>query len=171
MSFFVALLSGLIFGLGLIAAGMTDPSKVQGFLDITGAWDPSLALVMGGAIAVAVLAFWLARRRHAAGLLSLTGEHIEIPNSTVIDRRLLVGGLLFGAGWGLGGFCPGPALVALGAGLPGAAAFVLSMLVGMWLHDRYLAPRLAARSAAAMAPKAPLPSVRPQAQLGTESAR
>lgn len=139
---FIALLSGLVFGIGLIAAGMTDPSKVQGFLDVTGAWNPSLAFVMGGAIAVGVFAFLLARRRHAAGRLSWAGEHIEIPTSTLIDRKLVVGGLLFGAGWGLAGFCPGPAIVAVGAGLPGAGLFVAAMLAGMWIHDRWIAGRV-----------------------------
>lgn len=131
----LALVSGLVFGLGLIAGGMTDPAKVKAFLDLAGAWDPSLALVMGGAIAVGVFAFAAARRRST----SWTGERIELPSSTVIDARLIGGGVLFGAGWGIGGFCPGPALVALGSGLPAAALFVAAMLAGMWLHDRWLA--------------------------------
>jgi len=131
----LALVSGLVFGLGLIAGGMTDPAKVKGFLDVFGAWDPSLALVMGGAIAVGVLAFAAAKRR----LLAWTGEHMEIPTHTAIDTRLVLGGVLFGIGWGIGGFCPGPALVALGSGLDSAAIFVASMLAGMLLHDRFLA--------------------------------
>jgi uncharacterized membrane protein YedE/YeeE len=130
-----ALLSGLIFGLGLIAGGMTDPAKVKGFLDLAGAWDPSLAFVMGGAIAVGVFAFAAARRRSR----SLSGDPMEIPSSTVIDARLLLGGVLFGAGWGVGGFCPGPALVAAGSGLSQAWIFVVAMLAGMLLHDRLLA--------------------------------
>jgi len=133
----IALASGLIFGLGLIAGGMTDPAKVKGFLDLAGPWDPSLALVMGGAIAVGVFAFAAARRRSR----SWTGDVMEIPTSTVIDRRLIVGGMLFGTGWGVAGFCPGPALVALGSGLGTAGVFVAAMLVGMVLHDRWLAPR------------------------------
>jgi uncharacterized membrane protein YedE/YeeE len=133
----IALASGLIFGLGLIAGGMTDPAKVKGFLDLAGPWDPSLALVMGGAIAVGVFAFAAARRRSR----SWTGDVMEIPTSTVIDRRLIVGGMLFGTGWGVAGFCPGPALVALGSGLGAAGVFVAAMLVGMVLHDRWLAPR------------------------------
>ena len=132
-----ALLSGLIFGLGLIASGMTSPAKVKGFLDLFGAWDPSLALVMGGAIAVGAVAFSVARRR----TVSWTGAHMEIPSSTVIDRRLLLGGVLFGAGWGIAGFCPGPALVAASAGSMAALGFVVAMLVGMTVHDRWLAPR------------------------------
>ncbi|MDE2275053.1 MAG: hypothetical protein KGK09_02035, partial [Burkholderiales bacterium] len=105
MSNVFALLSGLIFGLGLIASGMTDPGKVKGFLDLFGAWDPSLGLVMGGAIAVAALAFARARRR----AVSWTGSPMEIPSSTVIDARLIAGGVLFGIGWGVAGYCPGPA--------------------------------------------------------------
>ncbi len=131
----LAAASGLIFGLGLIAGGMTDPGKVKGFLDIFGKWDPSLALVMGGAIAVGVFAFAAAARRK----LSWTGDPIDLPRSTVIDARLLLGGALFGAGWGIGGFCPGPALVALGSGLPAAGIFVVAMLVGMVIHDQVIA--------------------------------
>jgi uncharacterized protein len=133
----IALVSGLVFGLGLLAGGMTDPAKVKGFLDLFGAWDPSLALVMGGAIAVAVFAFAAARRRTAAW----TGEHMELPTSTVIDGRLVAGGVLFGAGWGIAGFCPGPALVALGSGQASAWVFVAAMLAGMLLHDRLFKPR------------------------------
>ena len=127
----IALFSGLVFGLGLIAGGMTDPAKVKDFLDLFGAWDPSLGLVMGGAIAVGVFAFAAARRRTQAW----TGEHMELPTIEVIDRRLIGGGMLFGMGWGIGGFCPGPALVALGSGLASAWIFVIAMLAGMALHD------------------------------------
>ena len=133
----IALLSGLVFGLGLILGGMTDPGKVKGFLDAAGAWDPSLALVMGGAIAVGVFAFAAAKRRSTAW----SGERIEIPSNTVIDARLIAGGVLFGTGWGLGGFCPGPALVAMSAGVGSAAVFVVAMLAGMVLHDRVLMRR------------------------------
>jgi uncharacterized membrane protein YedE/YeeE len=132
MRYLIAILSGLVFGLGLIAGGMTDPAKVKAFLDLFGAWDPSLAFVMGGAILVGVFAFAAARRRSR----SWSGEPMELPTSRVIDRRLLLGGVLFGIGWGIGGFCPGPALVALGSGLAQAWNFVPAMLVGMWLHDR-----------------------------------
>jgi uncharacterized membrane protein YedE/YeeE len=137
MSNVFALLSGLVFGLGLLASGMTDPLKVKGFLDLFGAWDPSLGLVMGGAIAVGVLAFARARRRE----LSWTGTHMEVPTNTTIDTRLLLGGALFGAGWGLAGYCPGPAVVAAGSGSAAALVFVVAMLAGMALHDRLLAPR------------------------------
>lgn len=122
---------GLLFGLGLILAGMTDPGKVIGFLDLAGAWDPSLALVMGGAIAVGVGAFAVARRRTTA----LLGGPMRLPRGGDVDRRVVVGSLVFGVGWGLAGFCPGPALVALGAGHWQAALFTAAMLAGMGLHD------------------------------------
>ncbi len=133
----IALLSGLVFGLGLIAGGMTDPAKVKGFLDLFGVWDPSLALVMGGAIAVGVFAFAAAKRRTT----SWTGERMEIPAITVVDTRLVVGGVLFGIGWGIAGFCPGPAVVAMGSGLGAAWIFVVAMLAGMLIHDRLFTPR------------------------------
>ena len=129
--------SGLVFGIGLILAGMTEPLKVKGFLDLAGAWDPSLALVMGGAIALGAVAFARARRRDR----SWTGALIEIPANKTVDRRLLIGGVLFGIGWGIAGFCPGPALVALGSGMGSAGIFVAAMLVGMVLHDKFLSPR------------------------------
>ena len=132
----IALASGLVFGLGLIASGMTDPAKIKGFLDLAGGWDPSLAFVMAGAIAVGAIAFAVARRRTR----SWTGDAIEIPASTVIDVRLIGGGVLFGIGWGIAGFCPGPALVAMGSGLGAAWIFGIAMLVGMAAHDRFIAP-------------------------------
>ena len=135
MRYLFALASGLVFGLGLIASGMTDPAKVKGFLDLFGAWDPSLGFVMGGAIAVGVFAFAAARRRSR----SWTGDPMEIPNNRVIDHRLVLGGVLFGIGWGIGGFCPGPALVMTGSGLGSAAEFVGAMLLGMVIHDRVFA--------------------------------
>ena len=134
MMIFIAIASGLLFGVDLIAGGMTDPSKVQGFLDPFGHWDPSLAFVMGGAIVVGIAGFALARRRKVAW----SGDAIELPKSRIIDTRLLAGGALFGTGWGLGGLCPGPAMTALGAGFVPAAWFVAAMLFGMWLHDRFL---------------------------------
>jgi uncharacterized membrane protein YedE/YeeE len=134
MSNIFGFISGLIFGLGLILAGMTDPLKVKGFLDLAGAWDPSLALVMGGAIALGVVAFAKAKERK----LSWTGAHIEIPTNRTIDTRLILGGVLFGAGWGIGGFCPGPALVALGSGMGEAGIFVAAMLAGMVAHDKFM---------------------------------
>jgi uncharacterized membrane protein YedE/YeeE len=131
MTLAIALACGLLFGLGLIGAGMTDPAKVQGFLDLAGAWDPSLGLVMGGAIAVGVVAFALAMRRERAW----SGAPMAWPTATRVDARLVAGGALFGIGWGLAGYCPGPALVALGAGTSAAGWFVPAMLAGMWLHD------------------------------------
>jgi uncharacterized membrane protein YedE/YeeE len=122
---------GLLFGIGLILSGMTDPGKVIGFLDLFGAWDPSLALVMGGAILVGVFAFAFAKKRTSTFL----GGALHLPKSNDIDRRLVVGGLVFGAGWGLAGFCPGPALVSLGAGQPKAAVFVTAMLAGMYVFE------------------------------------
>lgn len=127
MTRLAALLSGLIFGFGLILSGMANPAKVLGFLDLAGAWDPSLAFVMGGAIAVGVPAFALARKRGRTFL----GDKLNMPVSTAIDKRLVVGGLLFGMGWGLAGICPGPALVLVGAGQAKGLVFVGAMLTGM----------------------------------------
>ena len=136
MVFISALLSGLVFGLGLIVSGMANPAKVLGFLDLGGLWDPSLAFVMGGAIAVGTVAFAVAKRR----TVSLLGTAMRLPQARQIDRRLVLGSLLFGVGWGVAGFCPGPALVGVGMGLAKAMAFVAAMLVGMgvfeWLERR-----------------------------------
>jgi uncharacterized membrane protein YedE/YeeE len=126
-----AFLVGLLFGAGLIVSGMTDPFKVIGFLDVTGPWDPSLAFVMAGAVLVGAIAYRIAGRRAAAVL----GEPMRLPATTVVDRRLVLGSLVFGIGWGLAGFCPGPALVALGAGYGKAAAFVAAMIAGMALFE------------------------------------
>lgn len=126
-----SLFAGLIFGLGLIVSGMANPEKVLGFLDIAGLWDPSLAFVMGGAILVGLGAFAVARRR----TLSFLGFSMKIPSHTHIDKRLIIGGLAFGAGWGIAGFCPGPGLVALGAGEAKAVAFVASMVAGMIIFE------------------------------------
>jgi uncharacterized membrane protein YedE/YeeE len=122
-----ALFIGLLFGIGLIVSGMTDPSKVIGFLDLAGHWDPSLALVMGGAILVGLVAF-----RFAAGRTrSLLGEVMRLPTASQIDRRLVLGGLAFGAGWGLAGYCPGPALASLVSGAVEPLIFSAAMLAGM----------------------------------------
>lgn len=137
-----ALLSGLVFGLGLIVSGMANPAKVLGFLDLAGAWDPSLGLVMAGAILVGFFAFLVAKKRTRSYL----GAEMKLPTASAIDKRLLTGSVLFGAGWGLAGFCPGPGLVALGMGEPKALVFVAAMLVGMviftWLEKK---PRLTAQ--------------------------
>ena len=127
LSAFTALLSGLVFGLGLIVSGMANPAKVLGFLDLAGAWDPSLALVMAGAIGVGFFAFLIAKKRTH----SFIGAEMKLPTASAIDGRLLAGSALFGAGWGVAGFCPGPGLVALGMCEPKAVVFVAAMLVGM----------------------------------------
>jgi len=131
MNTICALIAGLVFGLGLILAGMANPEKVLGFLDLAGSWDPSLALVMGGAIPISGLAFWLAKKRKS----SFCGHAIQLPSTRNLDRSLVVGSLLFGAGWGLAGICPGPALVLLGTGSFKAVIFVVAMLVGMILFE------------------------------------
>lgn len=134
---------GLLFGLGLMLSGMTDPGKVIGFLDLFGTWDPSLALVMGGAIMVGFFAFTVAKKRTSTFL----GGALRLPTNMDLDKKLVMGSLLFGAGWGLAGFCPGPALVSMADGQPKAMVFVLAMLVGMLgfeLMDRFVhAPRKA----------------------------
>jgi len=126
-----ALLSGLIFGLGLILAGMANPAKVLAFLDLTGLWDPSMALVMGGAIAVSLVAFRIAGKRS----LSFLGLPINLPTSRIIDKRLVFGGLVFGIGWGLVGICPAPAFVLLGMGSIKGIVFVIAMLIGMAIYE------------------------------------
>jgi uncharacterized membrane protein YedE/YeeE len=131
MSRLVALLAGLLFGLGLILSGMVNPAKVLGFLDLAGPWDPSLALVMLGAIAVAFPAFQLARRRERAWL----GAPMQLPTKRRLDRRLVLGSLLFGIGWGLAGFCPGPALTLLLSGRAQVLLFVAFLLLGMALFE------------------------------------
>jgi uncharacterized protein len=132
MNYWIALASGLVFGLGLLLSGMANPAKVQGFLDpFGGRWDPSLALVMAGAIAVAAPVFWWIERRGR----TLRGEALTLPPKQGVNLRLIGGGALFGIGWGLAGYCPGPALVALGTGSLPALGFVAAMLVGMALVD------------------------------------
>lgn len=126
-----ALLAGLVFGLGLLVSGMADPAKVLSFLDLAGAWDPSLALVMAGAIGVGLLAFRAAGGRAR----SLLDEEMRLPTARQIDRRLVLGSLAFGVGWGLAGFCPGPGLVALGLGQGKALIFVLAMVAGMLVFE------------------------------------
>lgn len=128
---FFALVSGLLFGLGLILSGMANPAKVLGFLDLAGAWDPSLALVMGGAIAIGSIAFAIAKKRH----LSYLGLSMQMPTNRAIDKRLALGSVVFGIGWGLAGICPGPAVVLLGAGSIKGAVFVSSMLMGMGIYQ------------------------------------
>ena len=127
MNTLVAFAAGLVFGAGLILSGMTDPGKVIGFLDVAGHWDPSLGLVMAGAILVGFFAFRSAGRRGR----SFLGGALHLPNRRDIDARLLGGSVVFGIGWGLAGFCPGPALVSFASGVDQAAVFVAAMLAGM----------------------------------------
>jgi uncharacterized membrane protein YedE/YeeE len=131
MRILMALITGLVFGIGLIVAGMTNPAKVLGFLDLAGRWDPSLALVMAGAILAALPAFRVAARRRQ----SLLGEPMHLPTATRIDRRLVLGSLAFGAGWGLAGFCPGPALASLATGAVQPLIFCAAMLAGMGIFE------------------------------------
>ena len=139
---------GLLFGIGLMLSGMTDPSKVIGFLDLFGTWDPSLALVMGGAIMVGFFAFAVAQKRSTTFL----GGVMRFPTNMDIDKKLVLGSLMFGTGWGLAGFCPGPALVSMADGQPKALLFVVAMVVGMVgfeLMDRFVhSPRRANLNAA-----------------------
>ena len=128
---FTSLLAGLLFGLGLIVSGMANPAKVLGFLDLAGAWDPSLGFVMAGAIAVAAIAFAGAKKR----TMSFLGSTMKLPDSRDIDRRLVIGSVLFGIGWGVAGFCPGPGLVALGMGEIKALVFVGAMLAGIGIFE------------------------------------
>ncbi len=127
-----AFLCGLIFGVGLLISGMENPEKVLGFLDLSQPWDPSLAFVMIGAIAVGIVGFALVKGKKRA----FCGVPIMLPANNAIDRTLVVGAILFGLGWGLAGICPGPALVLLGAGVGKGLLFILAMLVGMWLVNR-----------------------------------
>ena len=131
MNLLFSLLSGLIFGLGLIVSGMTNPAKVLGFLDLAGTWDPSLALVMTGAIAVGLVAFTVVKKKS----VSLLGLPVHLPTAKQIDRRLIGGGLTFGVGWGLAGICPGPAVVLVSAGVPQGVIFAGAMLAGMGIFE------------------------------------
>ncbi|MFA7585806.1 MAG: DUF6691 family protein [Novosphingobium sp.] len=129
----ICFLVGLLFGTGLAVSGMTSPDKVLGFLDLAGAWDPSLAFVMGGAVLSAAPLYWLARRRARP----VAGTMFDQPSATAIDARLIGGSALFGLGWGLAGICPGPALVGLAIDPPALAVFVLAMLAGAILSGRF----------------------------------
>ena len=133
----IGLLAGLLFGIGLLISGMTDPVKVQGFLDVFGAWDISLALVMGGGLIVAIVGVQLAKRQQTSWI----GTLIEMPSKTVINKKLLIGAMLFGIGWGLVGICPGPGIVLLGTGQWQAYVFIPAMIVGMLVYQ-WLEPRL-----------------------------
>ena len=125
----VTVFTGLIFGIGLIMSGMTNPAKVQNFLDLFGTWDPSLALVMGGAILITMPGFWLVQKRQTP----FFEDSFLIPQKTNLDFYLLTGSAIFGIGWGLGGFCPGPVIVSISNGSTGTILFVITMLIGMVL--------------------------------------
>jgi len=131
MQVLMALIAGLLFGIGLIVSGMADPAKVLGFLDLAGHWNPSLLFVMGGAVAAGFIGFRLARKRQC----SLLGEPMRLPTASEIDRRLILGATVFGAGWGLAGFCPGPALASLLFAGTKPAIFVVAMLGGMAVFE------------------------------------
>lgn len=132
----VALLCGALFGFGLSLSGMVDPARVLGFLDIaSGSWDPSLMFVLGGAVCVAIVGVLIQRGLSRPAL----DAAFHLPERTDIDRRLVIGSVLFGVGWGLAGFCPGPAIAALATGATPVLIFVVAMVCGMMLHDRLLA--------------------------------
>lgn len=132
MKVLVALLSGLLFGLGLDLAGMTQPAVVLGFLDVFGQWDPRLAFVMAGAVITTAVGYrWVLRRPRP-----LLEDRFQLPTARPFDARLVAGAALFGIGWGIAGYCPGPALASLGAGAPSLLALVASMTAGWWLAAR-----------------------------------
>jgi uncharacterized membrane protein YedE/YeeE len=135
-----SLAAGVLFGVGLVVSQMIDPGKVLAFLDVAGRWDPSLALVMAGALAVAIPGFRLAQARGAPVL----GGRFDAPAKRAIDRDLLVGATVFGVGWGLVGFCPGPAIASLAFGRPESLVFVVAMVAGAWLHHARVARRASA---------------------------
>ena len=126
-------IAGFIFAIGLVVGGMTQPSKIIAFLDVSGDWDPSLGFVMVGAIGVHALTYRLIMKRPTP----LFAREFYVPRRNDIDARLLVGAALFGVGWGLGGYCPGPALVAAGGGVPDALVFLAATMVGHWLFGRF----------------------------------
>ncbi|MGQ2910061.1 MAG: DUF6691 family protein [Aliihoeflea sp.] len=143
MSFLVNLALGLLFGAGLVVSGMSDPAKVLNFLDLFGTWDPSLAFVMGGAMLVTFVGYRLVLTRAEP----IVGSQFHLPARNDLDARIVAGPAIFGIGWGLGGFCPGPALTALGLGATGTLAFIPAMILGMWaarlLAEGTAAPRTA----------------------------
>ncbi|WJW81156.1 YeeE/YedE thiosulfate transporter family protein [Moellerella wisconsensis] len=132
-----ALFSGLLFGFGLIIAGMSNPAKILAFLDITGQWDPSLLVTMAVAMLISAVAFWIVKQRKS----SLLHCDIQIPTKTVIDKKLVLGSLLFGIGWGLAGICPGPAVLLTGAGQWQGIIFTFAMVLGMWIFQRVHQPK------------------------------
>ncbi|WP_201534597.1 YeeE/YedE family protein [Psychrobacter ciconiae] len=134
----IGLISGLIFGVGLILSQMVNPQKVLGFLNVFGAWDISLALVMVGALMVSIIGVFIAKRKSQ----SLIGEAIILPNKTVIDKPLILGAALFGIGWGIAGICPAPAIVLLGTGQWQALVFIVAMIIGIIAYQQVIKPKL-----------------------------
>ncbi len=132
-----------LFALGLVVGGMTDPAKIVGFLDLFGDWDPSLAFVMAGAVGVNLFAFRFILKRPNP----LASSEFKVPTNRIIDRKLIIGAVLFGTGWGIAGFCPGPALVTMGTGTFKAIAFFLAMFAGMMFNDKVLSKVLARQAA------------------------
>lgn len=132
MKMVLALLSGLLFGCGLSLGGMTQPAVVLGFLDVFGQWDPRLAFVMGGAVVATALGYRLVLRRQRP----LLADSFHLPTSRRFDRRLIGGAAVFGIGWGIGGYCPGPALASLGGAVPSLLVLVACMIAGRWLASR-----------------------------------
>jgi len=130
---------GTLFGFGLALSGMLDPTRVQGFLDVFGAWDPSLMFVLGGAVIVAMTGMLIVKTMARPVL----AEKFHLPTKTGIDRSLILGSAIFGIGWGLGGLCPGPAVAALPMGYGATLLFVVTMLIGMVIHDRFVARKIA----------------------------
>lgn len=143
MSFLVNVALGLLFGVGLVVSGMADPAKVLNFLDLFGTWDPSLAFVMGGAVLVSFIGFRLVLTRSQP----IVGGRFHLPTKSDIDNRIIIGPAVFGIGWGLGGFCPGPAITALGHGATGTLAFIPAMILGMWAARLLAESRPQARAA------------------------
>lgn len=129
MKLLIAFISGLLFGIGLLYSGMADPAVVQGFLDPFGDWNPALLWVMVGALAVSFFGVYIARKRKK----TLTGDPLTFPQNSLINKDLILGGIIFGAGWGLVGICPAPALILLGRGMWEGVVFVIAMVVGMKL--------------------------------------
>lgn len=133
MPIIIALVSGILFGLGLLLAGMGNPAKILAFLDITGNWDPSLLVTMAVAMVISSIAFQLVKKRKT----SVLNCPLQIPTSKVIDKKLVIGSVLFGLGWGLGGICPGPAILLTGMGLTQGILFALAMIAGMAIFQLF----------------------------------
>jgi uncharacterized membrane protein YedE/YeeE len=126
-------LIGVLFGFGLLISGMTNPQKILNFLDLAGSWDPSLLFVMGGAVLIGLTGFYLLTQRSQA----FFGGALRVPTRRDISKPLVIGSIIFGAGWGIAGFCPGPAIVSIGSGQAKAAVFVIAMLAGMWICEHF----------------------------------